>query len=86
VRPQCFGRGIGSSLEQACVAALRAAGAERAILWVLRDNVRARGFYERRGWTADGAERDHSFGEDGSAPTVRYRRSLRRGREGESPP
>jgi hypothetical protein len=33
---------------------LRAMGAREAMLWVLRENVRARAFYEGLGWRTDG--------------------------------
>ena len=52
VLPAYWGQGLGSRL-------LAAAGPVRE-LWVLRDNARARRFYERHGWRADGTERDAS--------------------------
>ena len=48
VRPEQWGRGL------ARAAVARAGGVRR--LWVLRDNVRARGFYEHLGWAATGLE------------------------------
>ena len=39
----------------AAVGHLVEGGFERAVLWVLRDNPRARRFYERAGWTLTGA-------------------------------
>ena len=39
-------------------------------LWVLRDNARARRFYEGHGWRADGTERVA-----GGVVEVRYRRA-----------
>jgi GNAT superfamily N-acetyltransferase len=48
VRPEQWGRGLARR------AAERAAGVRR--LWVLRDNARARGFYEHLGWAATGRE------------------------------
>jgi GNAT superfamily N-acetyltransferase len=46
-----------------------------ATLWVLEDNPRARKFYERAGWQADGARK--SFDRWGvAAPEVRYRKLL----------
>ena len=43
-----------------------------AILWVLQDNPRARRFYERHGWTLDGAsKRSRHLGVD--VDEVRYR-------------
>ena len=48
VRPDLWGRGL------ARAAVDRATGVRR--LWVLRDNARARGFYEHLGWAATGRE------------------------------
>jgi GNAT superfamily N-acetyltransferase len=48
VRPELWGRGL------ARAAVERATGVRR--LWVLRDNTRARGFYEHLGWTPTGRE------------------------------
>lgn len=44
------GRGVGRALLESVI------GHEPAQLWVARDNVRARVFYERQGFAADGAE------------------------------
>jgi ribosomal protein S18 acetylase RimI-like enzyme len=43
------GRGHGRELVRAVVAGLREIGLEEMIIWVLRDNAPARGFYERLG-------------------------------------
>jgi GNAT superfamily N-acetyltransferase len=48
VRPELWGRGL------ARAAVARASGVRR--LWVLRDNTRARGFYEHLGWSPTGRE------------------------------
>lgn len=48
VRPELWGRGL------ARAAVGRASGVRR--LWVLRDNTRARGFYEHLGWSPTGRE------------------------------
>jgi ribosomal protein S18 acetylase RimI-like enzyme len=46
-----------------------------ATLWVLEDNPRARAFYERAGWHADGARKaEVRWGVH--APEVRYRKAL----------
>jgi GNAT superfamily N-acetyltransferase len=46
-----------------------------ATLWVLEDNPRARSFYERAGWGADGARKaEVRWGVH--APEVRYRKTL----------
>jgi GNAT superfamily N-acetyltransferase len=45
--------GVGTALMQAGMQELRDLGMRKAMLWVLRDNLRARHFYERLGWTPD---------------------------------
>ena len=61
VRPEAWGTGVAGELHDRAVAAIRAAGHERARLWVLEENVRARRFYERRGWVLDGTTRVVEF-------------------------
>lgn len=51
-------------------------GHTRAILWVLRDNIRARHFYERMGWQLDGQTTDVTYG-DVSLQALRYSISTR---------
>lgn len=55
VDPARWGSGVGHRLHSECVGLLRDAGWSEATLWVLRGNRRAVRFYERQGWTADGA-------------------------------
>jgi GNAT superfamily N-acetyltransferase len=69
--PKVIGTGVGRQLLAETIVALRAAGFTRASLWVLEGNDRARRFYEKAGWTWDGAVRTHSF-EGVNAPIVRY--------------
>ena len=57
VRPEAWGTGVAARLHDRAVEELRAAGVARARLWVLEENARARRFYERRGWRADGSTR-----------------------------
>jgi L-amino acid N-acyltransferase YncA len=52
-----WGVGLGRALMAAAVDGLVAAGFDSAVLWVLEDNVRARGFYEAAGWQPDGGVR-----------------------------
>jgi GNAT superfamily N-acetyltransferase len=73
VEPAAQGAGIGTALYEHAVAHLRAAGFAEAVLWVFTENGHARGFYERRGWTADGAT-----GTRAEAPELRYRQTLAR--------
>lgn len=42
--------GVGAALLDAAAAALRAAGCKRAFLTTTNDNLRAIGFYQKRGW------------------------------------
>jgi L-amino acid N-acyltransferase YncA len=49
------GMGIGHTLITRATEGLRALGFERAMLWVLEANTRARLFYEAAGWRSDGA-------------------------------
>lgn len=69
------GRGIGRALMARAVEGLTAAGFGAAKLWVLEDNALARRFYERQGWTPDGARAVEDF--DGLPLTeLRYGRPL----------
>ena len=61
VLPTAWGSGAGAELMSRALEALRAAGFAEATLWVLGDNPRARRFYEREGWRADGATRREEF-------------------------
>lgn len=70
--PDRFGAGIGKRLLDHALADLRERGFRTATLWVLETNERARRFYEREGWRADGlSTRERVDGE--MRPTVRYR-------------
>jgi L-amino acid N-acyltransferase YncA len=77
VHPRHVGQGAGRALLARSVAGCSAAGHGRVLLWVLKGNDRARRFYERAGFRADGAE--EPFEVDGVAvPEVRYARTLPR--------
>lgn len=56
VEPTHWGTGVGTALISSAVTELDAEH-PRAILWVLRENDRARQFYAARGWRADGAHK-----------------------------
>jgi GNAT superfamily N-acetyltransferase len=71
VEPAAQGAGVGAALYDHAIAQLRAAGFERAVLWVFEGNGHARGFYERRGWAPDGAA-----GTAAGARELRYRKDL----------
>lgn len=71
VLPEAWGTAAGAGLLHAAVDAMRARGAASAILWVLDDNPRARRFYEREGWEADGSAESEYLGL--TVPLTRYR-------------
>jgi GNAT superfamily N-acetyltransferase len=54
VEPAAQGAGLGEALHAHAVGALQAGGYVAAVLWIFAANGHARGFCERRGWTADG--------------------------------
>jgi GNAT superfamily N-acetyltransferase len=71
VLPEAWGTRAASGLMQAAVEATRGRGSTGAFLWVLDDNPRARRFYEREGWYADGTAESEFLGL--TVPLVRYR-------------
>lgn len=72
VSPRTHGGGVGTALLSTAAEALREAGADAATLWVFAANAPSIGFYESRGWQADGATRTQpDFGE----PEQRMRRA-----------
>jgi len=76
--PEAWGSGAGPALMDAALAALCGLGFREAVLWVLEDNPRARRFYEREGWHADGGRREgEHLGV--TAAEVRYRIELETG-------
>ncbi|WFB06786.1 GNAT family N-acetyltransferase [Streptomyces sp. LX-29] len=71
VRPELIGTGVGRALLTESLARARERGFPRMLLWVLRENARARRFYERAGFAPDGREQsDEVAGVD--VPEVRY--------------
>lgn len=72
--PEAWGSTAASGLMHAALDALRDRGATAAILWVLADNPRARRFYEREGWQADGSAESEYLGL--TVQVVRYRTQL----------
>ncbi|MGA5420118.1 GNAT family N-acetyltransferase [Streptomyces lavendulocolor] len=74
-RPDQLSTGVGRALMDETAARATAEGYPALRLWVLRDNVRARRFYERAGFVPDGAEEPwHVAGV--TVPEVRYVRRL----------
>lgn len=56
LHPDYFGAGYGQALLEAAMHGLRAQGYGRVFLWVLRENSRARRFYEKHGFAPSGEE------------------------------
>lgn len=61
VHPEFIGTGVGRALLEAATARLSADGLPRVRLWVVRGNTRALRFYERAGFTPDGAEQSEDI-------------------------
>ena len=70
VDPPAQGAGVGGTLLDAAVDALRAAGQREAFLWTFEANGLARAFCERHGWELVPGHQERG------APEVRYRRML----------
>lgn len=70
------GRGIGRALMSHALDELRAQGMRVVTLWVLRDNLRARHFYEAAGFRLDGAEKVDTDQQGNRYDEVRYRTVL----------
>jgi GNAT superfamily N-acetyltransferase len=77
VHPSRWSTGTGYALMEAAVAQLRKTGFTDVRLWVLDENPRARRFYERFGYVADGAAKMFTVDRDGpneaEVREVRYR-------------
>jgi GNAT superfamily N-acetyltransferase len=65
------GTGVGRRLLARASERLRDDGWNRAFLWVLASNDRARRFYERAGWSWDGTTSEHRF-DCANRPMLRY--------------
>ena len=74
VRPAWWSTGTGRALMGKVLARTAAAGYRSITLWVLRDNQRARRFYERAGFVPDGAA--NVLTGLGGVIEVRYRRAI----------
>lgn len=75
LHPDVWDRGYGWALMEHSVVELRSLGFERAVLWVLETNERARRFYETAAWIADGGHKIEKWGGH-PLPHVRYSRDL----------
>lgn len=75
LHPERIGTGVGHALLVRAEEGMIAAGFEEATLEVLRDNARARRFYERHGWVQDGEAFEQDWG-GGPFSVVAYRKRL----------
>ena len=70
------GTGIAQRLVDASLREMREEGYAHSVLWVLKDNPRARCFYERAGWSMDGSSKAiNRCGKD--LESIRYTISIR---------
>jgi GNAT superfamily N-acetyltransferase len=74
VLPEHWATGIGGVLHDVALRALRETGYRSAGLWVIEANVRARTFYEHRGWSLVD---DQALDGPGGVLEVRYQLVLR---------
>jgi GNAT superfamily N-acetyltransferase len=72
VRPDWWGRGVAPILHDAAIAEMRARRYPSVRLYTPAWHVRARRFYERRGWIATGEAFNDEFG----VPLAEYRLAL----------
>jgi RimJ/RimL family protein N-acetyltransferase len=79
VVPEQWSAGVGAALMRAALDHLVGHGLSEVRLWVIADNPRARRFYERFGYIADGGSRMVPVGADypDAAPIEHVRYSLR---------
>ncbi|WP_461072886.1 GNAT family N-acetyltransferase [Streptomyces pseudoechinosporeus] len=71
VHPDHVSHGVGQALLRESTTRCATAGHDRMLLWVLKENARARRFYERAGFTPDGTEESWEVA-GVSVPEVRY--------------
>lgn len=72
--PDRCDQGLGGDLLRHVLASADARGFEGVLLWVLEGNARARHFYEREGFVADGARKTDPDWHGPGVVEVRYRR------------
>lgn len=71
--PPAWGTGLAEELHSWSIDGMRGHGYVSAQLWVVRENARARAFYEREGWSAAGGEMHNK---QLALTMVRYERGL----------
>jgi ribosomal protein S18 acetylase RimI-like enzyme len=76
LRPEVWGSGLADELIQHTETRLKAEGFDSAVLWVLKDNPRARAFYEKFGWEPSGIGADFDDYCEVKVPEIEYRKDL----------
>ncbi|TQK50978.1 L-amino acid N-acyltransferase YncA [Streptomyces sp. SLBN-118] len=76
VLPDRVSTGVGRALMDELTGRAEADGFERMLLWVLKENDRARRFYAKAGFAPDGVEEPFEV-EGVAVPEVRYARRLK---------
>ncbi len=79
LHPNYWDQGLGRRLHDQVLVSMSDDGYRTVTLWVLDTNARARRFYERAGWSRDGATKIDHVG-DVALNEVRYATSLDEGR------
>jgi GNAT superfamily N-acetyltransferase len=75
VAPEHWSTGAGRALMAAALDFLTASGPRPVRLWALDGNARARRFYERCGFVADGAVGSHNVRGELEVPIIRFSRA-----------
>lgn len=75
LHPTTWGQGLGRPLMDAAMQGLERRGLHWAVVWVLEQNTRARRFYERLSFAADGGRRHDLLGGE-MQRLVRYGRAI----------
>ncbi len=76
VLPTVWGQGVGFALWQTVDAYLVGSSYREVTLWVLSENARARRFYERLGFEADGTTKLETWREGVTLEETRYARAV----------
>jgi ribosomal protein S18 acetylase RimI-like enzyme len=75
VQPEYWSMGVGAALWTQVLDRVTADGFDSIVLWVLDTNLRARTFYERIGFEADGGTKSEQLTDGITLIEVRYRRA-----------
>jgi len=74
LHPDCYRQGIGAQAMEFVSSVARNLGKTAITVWLLADNLNARAFYEKCGFTADGSSREKEYGK--MLTSIRMRKEL----------